>query len=121
MKVEYGIINGQKPVNLVIDVNIGNEVTENKDLENFTRDEFNTFADNMVSAVAVELEGLGCGTSSYIKFPSGLSAETPVKNFDELQEAFRTDFELYKDVMAGKLKGFGNWHPVAKSKKHKRR
>lgn len=119
MKIEYGIMNGQKPIDLVADVDIGSELTENKDLENFTRDEFNTFADNMVNEIGQQLEGLGCGTECYVKFPRGLQSITPVRNFDELHEAFKTDFELYKDIASGKLKGFGKWKPVKKSKRRR--
>lgn len=120
MKIEYGIINGQKPVDLVTEVNIGSEITENKDLENFTRDEFHSFAYDMASEVDKKLEGLGCGTESYVNFPNGLKTVTPVRNFDELLEAYRTDFEVYKDVISGKLKGFGTWHPVPKKRKHRK-
>lgn len=120
MKIKYGIINGQKPVDLEADVDIGSELTENKDLENFTRDEFSTFAEGMTVEVSERIAGLGNGAESYVEFPHGLISKTPVRNFEELEEAFRTDFELYKDVNTGKLKGFGTWRPTPKTKKRRR-
>lgn len=118
MIIKYGLTGSQK-IDLTTEVNIGSEVKECKDLENFTRDEFNNFAEAMTDVIADKAGGIGAGTESYVEFPTGLVSKTPVCNFDELEEAYRTDFELYRDVVAGKVKNFGNWRPVPKTKKRR--
>lgn len=118
MIIKYGLT-GSQNIDLTTEVNIGSEVKECKDLENFTRDEFNTFAEAMTNVIADKAKGIGSGTESYVEFPFGLISKTPIVNFDELKEAYRTDFELYRDVVSGKVKNFGNWHPAKKLKKRR--
>lgn len=106
MKVLFGI-KGQKPVDLEKDIKLDfNSIKQEKDFENFTQETFSTISADLVSEISKKISGLGNGSESYMTIDK-VTSTSPVRNFEELQESFVSDFELFKDIYTGQMKGFG--------------